>query len=147
MSGERGWASEEQAGLNLSGGGHMESCPGRERVEFSSKVKAEKQAGTAFLGKQMSLSQHQTVTRVELKGPPGRPHSPSRGSLQLPGNLCCWCFYGIQVIPNCASWHDQRQGVLETFAQTFLGSFTIITGTKAGQYHAILRGSYPFIDG
>ena len=28
----------------------MESCPGRETFEFSSKVKAEKQGGTAFLG-------------------------------------------------------------------------------------------------
>lgn len=55
--------------MGLSGGGHIKTCPGRERVEFSSKAKAEKQTGTAFLGKQMSLSQHQTVTRLNSKRP------------------------------------------------------------------------------
>lgn len=88
-----------QAGLGLFGGGHIKTCPGRERVEFSSKAKAEKQTGTAFLGKQMSLSQHQTVTRVELKAPPGRPYSPSHGSLQLPGN---YAFFAFSFVPKSA---------------------------------------------
>lgn len=95
-------------------------------------------------GKQVSLSQ--TVTQVELHESPGRPHSPSRGSLQLPGSLCCWCFCGVRGFLSGASWHDQRQRALVTSAQTSRRLASHYWDHDAGESHAVPMGTNPWRD-